>query len=332
MSNGELSSAVALLQAAAVFGLDVARSSVIWKTKHVARVEGADGLAYAFKHFRAPALATKESSILLHLASAAPQCNVQKLQRCENGGALAATDLGPMMVSLWIDGASKPYDTIDTGGWKVLGTTLGALHQALADMSTDSVGSLSYGLSSLDLNEERARLVQDQEALRSLGAPSEALTLQDARLHLLEKHLGHCGAAWPGGGGQIIHNDYNVHNYIFGDNGNVSVIDWDRSVVAPREYEVVRCLNHLPLKSPSLACAFLAGYSELVSLDPGLLEWAIHASLVSHASKHWPTEMALAGAPSSMERLVALEKIVSPLAQCEDKLLSFFLNPSSENN
>ncbi len=176
MSNGELSSTVALLQAADAFGLDVARHSVVWKTNHVARVEGADGLAYAFKHFRAPALATKESSILLHLARAAPQCNVQKLQRCENGDALAATERGPMMVSQWIEGACKAYDTIDAGGWKVLGRTLGALHKALADMPTGCTASLSESLSSLDLCEERARLIEDREALRSLGVPSEALS------------------------------------------------------------------------------------------------------------------------------------------------------------
>ncbi|MBL4632573.1 MAG: phosphotransferase [Kofleriaceae bacterium] len=321
-----------MLQAADAFGLHVANNSVVWETKHVARVESADGLAYAFKHFRAPALATKESSILLHLASAAPQCNVQQLQRCENGDALAATDLGPMMASLWIEGARKPYDTIDAGGWTVLGNTLATLHQALESMPMGPVEDLSEEFLALDLDAERTRLVQDREALRSLGVPPEALALQDARLHLLVKHLGLCRSAWPAGEDQLIHNDYNVHNYIFGSDGKLSVIDWDRSVVAPREYEVVRCLNHLPLRSPSLASAFLTGYSEVLRLDAGRLEWAVHAAMVSHASKHWPTELALAGDPSSVERLVALEEIVSLLAQSADNLLSFFLNQVATKN
>lgn len=327
----------ALQQAADACGLDVVQRSTAWKTRYVARIEGRDGSAYAFKYFRSPAIAAKESSILLHLSDAAPACKVQELLLCKTGEALASTELGPIMVSRWIEGVSKSYDQVDVGTWAVLGRSLAALHQALRGFRCSAAESLSAQLLCLEIDGERIRIANDREALRSLGVPTEALNLQDARIHLMEAHLEPCVSGWPKNGAQLIHNDYNVHNYLFGDEGELAVIDWDRSLYAPKEYEVVRCLNHLPLESPSLASAFLAGYAEAENLDEGALEWAVHAAMVSHASKHWPIELALAGAPAAIARLVALEKIVSRLTQDGGKLSSFFSEragkgPGNETN
>ena len=332
MTSDEERRSTALQQAADACGIEIANDSMTWTTKHVARVEGRDGLAYAFKHFRSSALATKESSILLHLAGGAPVCKVQELRRCTNGDALATTDLGPMMVTLWLEGTSLPYEQIDSDGWAVLGRSLADLHKRLEGFASGATEKLSEQLLTLRLKDERARIVRDRKALHSLRVPEEAITLQDARLRLLEKHLEPCVSRWPKTPSQLIHNDYNVHNYIFGDNGELAVIDWDRAIVAPKEYEVVRCLNHLPLKSPSLASAFLLGYRETMCLDDGVLDWAIHAAMVAHASKHWPNELALAGAPAAIERLVALEKIVSRLAEDETELRAFFSSDATKSH
>ncbi len=327
--NLEDSGARALLQAAEAFGLDVDHKRTTWKTNHVARVETRDGLAYAVKHFRSPALAARESSILVHLANADLACGIQTLHLCTNRDALATTDLGPMMASQWIEGASKPYRQIDAEGWRQLGRALASLHQALVSYRGETHESLSTSLQALAIESERTRIASDRQALQAIAAPSEALALQDAKLHLLESHLVPCMATWPTLTPQLLHNDYNVHNYLFDTGGALSVIDWDRCVLAPREYEVVRCLNHLPLESPGFAAAFLAGYTERAVLDRDLLKWAVHASMLSHASKHWPNELALAGAPGALERLVALEPMVSRLAHGEGMLLSFFQDSGS---
>lgn len=322
--NLEEFGARALQQAAEAFGLDVDHKRTTWKTKHVARVETRDGSAYAVKHFRSPVLAARESSILQHLANAELACGIQRLRLCTSGDALAATSLGPMMASKWIDGASKPYRQIDAEGWSQLGRALASLHQALVSFGGEVHESLSDSLQALAIESERTRIASDRQALHAIAAPSAALALQDARLHLLESHAAPCMATWPTMAPQLLHNDYNVHNYLFDAGGALSVIDWDRCVLGPREYEVVRCLNHLPLESPGFASAFLAGYTERAVLDAGLVEWAVHASMLSHASKHWPNELALAGAPGALERLVALEPMVSRLANNEGMLTSFF--------
>jgi len=341
LSSDEESASRALHQAAEACGIEIATKPrtgnsatgelAKWKTKHVARVEGRDGLAYAFKCFRSSALATKESSILLHLAGDAA-CKIQELQRCINGDALTATDLGPMMVTRWIEGASLSYEQIDSEGWAVLGRSLADLHKRLEGFECGAAETLSDQFLALSLGSERARIVRDRKALSSLRVPTKAITLQDARLRLLEEHLAPCVSRWPKSPPQLIHNDYNVHNYIYGENGELAVIDWDRALFAPKEYEVVRCLNHLPLEAPSLASAFILGYRETMSLDEDALEWAIHAAMVAHASKHWPNELALAGAPAAIERLVALEKIVSRLAENGTGLRSFFSGYSTKSH
>ncbi len=323
---------LALQQASDAFGLDIAQGSATWTSQHVARLASTDGSAYAFKYFRSPAIAEKEACILLHLAKAAPACQVQKLHRCMNGETLASTALGPMMATRWIDGASKPYDQIDKQGWALLGRSLASLHLVLESFQSEATENLSQQLRVLDFDSERTRILRDRDALRSKGVPEQAVALQEARLRLLEANLEPCVSAWPQDGAQLIHNDYNVHNYIFDDDGELHVIDWDRALFAPREYEVVRCLNHLPLESAALASGFLAGYRELGSLDDEVLKWAVHAAMVSHACKHWPTELALAVAPGGVERLIALEPIVNRLDQDADKLQPFFQQRSGESN
>lgn len=52
-----------------------------------------------------------------------------------------------------------------------------------------------------------------------------------------------------------IHNDYNQFNYLFTGTLPPLIVDWEASIGAPREYELVRCLNHLPLEAPHLAQA-----------------------------------------------------------------------------
>ena len=236
------------------------------------------------------------------------------------------------MVTRWFEGTSLPYEQIDTDGWTVLGRSLAGLHKRLEGFECSAAETLSEQFLTLSLSDEHARIVRDRIALSSLRVPEEAITLQDARIRLLEEHLEPCVTRWPKSPPQLIHNDYNVHNYIFGDNGELAVIDWDRALFAPKEYEVVRCLNHLPLQAPSLASAFLLGYRETMRLDEEVLDWAVHAAMVAHASKHWPSELALAGAPAAIERLVALENIVSRLAEDETELRSFFSGNASKSH
>ena len=311
------------LQAAArACDIDIDLSTLASVSQHVHRAVDRQGRAFAFKHFRDTRTARLESQLLSQLAKATLTCEIQALVPCRNGEALAPTPLGPVLVSHWIDGIQVAYDQIDAQGWGVLGRALASLHRALARVGSEEAESLSDLLRQRTHADERERIIRDREALAALGAPPAALALQDARIQLLDTHLDASLAAWPQGGEQLLHNDYNVHNYLFGHRGELYVIDWDRAVSGVREYEVIRCLNHLPLEAPALAESFLSGYQELAALDPQRVCWAFHTAMVSHACKHWPVELALTRAPGAIERLESLEGMVRRLASEGDELRS----------
>jgi hypothetical protein len=102
----------------------------------------------------------------------------------------------------------------------------------------------------------------------------------------------------------VVHNDYNENNYLFVDDGGLVILDWDRAARAPPEFDVVRCLNHLPLVAPTHAQAFVRGYRTRRALRADVVSWAVDVALTAHAVKHWPVERFLAGeadAPALLE-------------------------------
>lgn len=260
---------------------------------------------------------------------------VQPLLRTTTGAPLLSLDSLDLLDSLddrrvlvtrWEPGFHLAYPEIDPPGWQRLGRVLAALHLALDDAPSLPLRSFVADLRARDLDSDR-RTLDDHRRRAAASLHPHAPLLQRwlaDRTALFDLHAHACQAAAPSTpADRPIHNDYNVHNYLFHAHGDPTILDWERSILAPRELEVCRCLAHLPLVAPTSAWAFVEGYLSLRALDPDLVPWALQACLTLHALKHWPVEPALAGAPGSAERLGGQAEIVRAFVEGRPRLDRF---------
>lgn len=268
--------------------------------------------------------AEREATLLACLAPPDPRFRVPTLVRTLDRAPLLRFDDRALVVTRWQPGRHKPYTQIDEGEWRALGLELAALHARLDafDAPLPRLGELG---ARIDLAAERAGI----EAARPRATahqPARAAELDaylDARLALLDRH-GERGVRPPPGPEQAIHNDYNQHNYLFDGSLPPVILDWEGAIAAPAEYEVVRCLNHLPLVAASHARAFVAGYREARPLAPDAIAWAVDRALTEHATKHWPLDRWLAGLPGAERALTGSMEVVGALAARSGELAAFF--------
>ena len=199
-----------------------------------------------------------------------------------------------VVVTAWEPGQQRRVDELAIADWSALGRALAALHRALDGAGLDALTLTEPARvqQHLDLDVERGRV--DEQRRRAFAKDHGAHDRYFARrLQLLEAHgaIACRGTTAPSG---VIHNDYNVYNYLFVDERPPLVLDFDRAARAPRLFEIVRCLNHLPLVSEDAARAFVGSYvdeagSADVFADVDAVAWAVSSSLLAHATKHWVT-------------------------------------------
>jgi Ser/Thr protein kinase RdoA (MazF antagonist) len=268
-----------------------------------------------------------EAKLLAHLdAVEDARYRVQTLLRTAAGEPLFAGDGETVLLTRWEAGVYKPYTEITADEWAALGRSLGALHARLDAADLVMPDRLSTRIRERDLDRERATL----ERHRTLAVerdPARAGALShyfDARRLLLDERANRCLQRLPADPERPIHNDYNQYNYLFREGGPPLILDWERAIGAPREYEVVRCLNQLPLVAPVLARRFIDGYLEARPLGAAALTWAVDAALTEHAVKHWPIDAWLAGAPDAEARLTATLETVETIAAGREPLDWFF--------
>lgn len=302
-------------------------------TARVGHVRGA-AFELAIKVFSAEqhAQARAESSLLAALEGhGRGGYRVQRPRRTARGELLLPLDQRRVLVTEWEHGVHRSYREIDAAGWAELGRTLAALHLRLDAAPVLPLPSLVGALRERELDDDRRRLEAHRQRVRGSGRASAQIAhtaqtvqrLLDDRAALLERHGPRARANAPSGDERPIHNDFNVHNYLFHDHGPPTILDWERAVLAPREYEVCRCLNHLPLVAPEHAWAFVRGYLERRSLDPALVAWAFDAAIATHALKHWPVEAWLAGAPGAEEQIAGLAAIARAFVDGGPRLEAF---------
>lgn len=221
------------------------------------------------------------------------------------------------LATRWEPGVKRGYADIDDDTWHALGRALAALHTAF-DHVTDVSGlpevpDLVAVVVARDLVAERQQLLDHQRAVRARGGDRFARFFDD-RLRLLEAHGAASQKRPPSRESGLLHNDYNEHNYLFVDGRAPMILDVERAARGPRELEVVRCLNHLPLVAPARAARFVAGYRSLRALDPGVVAWCVDVSLVAHAVKHWPVERWLQGKDGADALLDGMAALTTSLA------------------
>jgi Ser/Thr protein kinase RdoA (MazF antagonist) len=235
------------------------------------------------------------------------------------------------IVTRWEAGAYRSYDSYSVPEWASLGRCLAALHLRLDDMTMAPLDTLSSRLHRIDAGAELARLAAD-----GLQLPQERMQHPDIGVEQLDRYRAarrdlftacYSGALrnFPIDDPQRpIHNDFNQFNYLFSAARPPLILDWEASIGAPREFEVVRCLNHLPLQSPALATSFLCGYLGVRSLRAERMRWAVDVSCLMHATKHWVLQGWLDRRPGFEERLRGAMEMVTIMARGRTGLADFF--------
>lgn len=276
--------------------------------------------------------AQTEASVLAYLGTGGPtHYRVAQLVRTTSGEALLELGARRVLVTRWEPGIHRSYREIDASGWAVLGRALAAVHVGLDEAPALPLRSLVAELRERDLDHDRRILDEHRRLANASDRPTAALVgrLLADRSVLLERHAMRCLARLPPGDDRPIHNDYNVHNWLFHERGPFhehgppTILDWERAIHAPREYELCRCLVHLPLVAPRSAWSLVQGYLQGRTLDPELVGWAIDAAVSTHALKHWPVELWLAGAPGADERIPGLAEIVRSFVEEAPRLEAF---------
>ncbi len=285
---------------------------------------GSDAGELAVKVFAAADSETagREAALLLALAPPDARYRVQTLVPTSGGELFAHTSDGAILVTRWHQAEKKAYTSIVEAEWRVLGSELAALHTRLDDF-TGTLPRASEIV--IDLDAERAAI----EAARSRATAKDPARAPifcrylDARRSLLDAR-GARGLRAPTVPELPIHNDYNQHNYLFDGRLPPIILDWEGAIAAPREYEVVRCMNHLPLVAAAHASAFVSGYRSVRDLDPIGLRWAVDRSLLEHAVKSWPLERWLAGLPGAERALAGSMEVLQALHDGVAALERFF--------
>jgi Ser/Thr protein kinase RdoA (MazF antagonist) len=271
--------------------------------------------------------ARREARMLDFLGAAQdPGYRVQTLLRTGAGEPLLAGERGSYVLTRWEAGRFKPYQEISGAEWAALGRSLAALHLRLERMDTDGLATLGASLRGIDFARECERIATARAQLRRLPAGFEdAGGYLDQRLQLIERCGPNSIAGFPADEPQrAIHNDYNQYNYLFYGDLPPLILDWEAAIGAPREFEVVRCLNHLPLVAPALGRAFVEAYLQVRPLRAERLAWAVDTALLLHALKHWPLENCLHDAEHFSGHLRGSMELVWQLAGQRDRLLAFF--------
>lgn len=273
--------------------------------------------------------ARHEARLLEHLAACRDsRFRVPTLLATASGEALWVGSDAALLLTRWEPGAFKTYDRFTPVEWAALGRSLAALHLRLDGLQLPTLPTLGAKLQALDVEAERRAIGLDLARLPESGSiDASALRAYLERcLRMIDLYYPGSVERFPRGDPQSpIHNDYNQFNYLFGDTLPPLILDWETSIGAPREFEVVRCLNHLPLEAPGSAQTFMEAYLHERPLRAQVMTWAVDAAGLMHALKHWILRGWLEGGSHFRSRLEGAIRVTSVLGDSRPKMIDFFL-------
>jgi len=274
------------------------------------------------------ARARKEAMLVSHLQTAADRrFRVQAIMRAIDGSVLWEARDFCAMASRWENGQFRPYDTFTPTQWAALGTSLAALHRQLDGLRVPVMDTLRDRLNAIDVGALRLDLARDR--IRAAGRPEAGLleSYIDVCLCVLDEFYPGSIAGFPADDPQWpIHNDYNQFNYLFGAALPPLILDWEASIGAPREYELVRCLNHLPLEAPELATVFVHAYLRVRPLRPECIQWAVDAACLQQGLKRWIIQGWLDDPQRHAGHLSGSYRMASMMLDARAQLARFFHN------
>lgn len=279
---------------------------------------------YAGEHH---ARAVKETAVLAHLETHRDtRFHVQTLKRTRSGESLWSGQNSHAMLTRWEVGQFKTYDTFSPAEWDALGASLAALHVSLEQLHLPSLDTIHARLISIDADAVRGSLLDalDRADANAAAAPNLRRYV-DLALRMLDRYYPGSIEAFPADDPQHpVHNDYNQFNYLFTGTLPPLILDWEASIGAPREYELVRCLNHLPLEAPDRAEAFVRAYQRVRPVNPANIAWAVDAACLQHALKLWIVQGWLDDPSRFASHLNGAATMASAMVDARGHLIDFF--------
>ncbi|KML47313.1 aminoglycoside phosphotransferase [Burkholderia cepacia] len=279
---------------------------------------------YALEHH---ARAAKEATVLAHFETHGDaRFRVQTLKRTKVGAPLWTGAGSHAMLTRWEAGQFRTYDTFSPAEWEALGASLAALHLSLERLHLPSLDTIGARLAAIDADAVRRSLLDALDRARSNEGAANLRRYVELALRMLDRYYPGSVEAFPADDPQHpIHNDYNQFNYLFADACTPPLIlDWEASIGAPREYELVRCLNHLPLEAPHLAEAFVLAYRRVRPVNPARIAWAVDAACLQHALKLWVVQGWLDDPSRFAAHLSGAVTMASAMVDARDRLVDFF--------
>ena len=282
---------------------------------------------YAPEHH---ARALKEASVIAHLndclnTPCAYPFRVQKLIPTRSGELLWSGEQTHVMASRWEDGHLKTFDHFTLTEWEALGTSLAALHLALESLLLPGLETLHQRLHAINATAVHQNLLADESRILHLPESRQLQDYLQRCAQLLDTHLPGSLSQFPADDPQLpIHNDYNQFNYLFNGSQMPVILDWEACIGAPREYELVRCMNHLPLIAPEQARAFIHAYLEIHPLHRSRMCWAVDAACVQHALKRWILQHWLETPQAFNAQLQGAMSMTQLLVSARQPLIDFY--------
>ncbi|VWD22375.1 aminoglycoside phosphotransferase [Burkholderia lata] len=278
---------------------------------------------YAFEHH---ARAAKEVAVLAHFETQRDtRFHVQALKRTAEGAPLWTGTNSHAMLTRWETGQFRTYDTFSPAEWDALGASLAALHLSLEQLHLPQLDTIRARLTAIDADAVRRSLLDALDRACSNDGAETLRRYVDLALRMLDRYYPGSIDAFPADDPQHpIHNDYNQFNYLFMGTLPPLILDWEASIGAPREYELVRCLNHLPLEAPHLAEAFVLAYRRVRPVDPARIAWAVDAACLQHALKFWVVQGWLDDPSRFASHLSGAVTMASAMVDARDRLVDFF--------
>ncbi|MDN7888680.1 aminoglycoside phosphotransferase [Burkholderia cepacia] len=272
------------------------------------------------------ACAAREAAVLAHFETHGDtRFHVQALKRTAAGAPLWTGANAHAMLTRWETGQFRTYDTFSPAEWEALGASLAALHLSLERLQLPSLDTIRARLIAIDADAVRRSLLDALNHARSNENAANLRRYVDLALRMLDRYYPGSIDAFPADDPQHpIHNDYNQFNYLFTGTLPPLILDWEATIGAPREYELVRCLNHLPLEAPQLAEAFVRAYLRVRPVDPARIAWAVDAACLQHALKLWIVQGWLDDPSRFASHLSGAVTMASAMVDARDRLVDSF--------
>lgn len=270
--------------------------------------------------------AQKEAVILAHLlANPDPRFGVPVICPTSQGNLVWVGADGPALLTRWAHGTHQTYERFTDADWQSLGASLAALHDRLDSLSLPGVDTLGTRLHALDPDAARRSLRQALCRASRLGRAQTLRAHVKTCQRLIDTYYEGSVRDFPVQDAQrLIHNDYNQFNYVFGVAPPPVIIDWEAAIGAPRAYELVRCLNHLPLQAPEQARHFVQAYGQVRPVAPAQMAWAVDAACLQHALKPWVLHGWLDDASRFAAHLEGAIRMAATLDGARDRLIGFY--------